>query len=86
MTQEELVSLGFERVDVSKEESGDEAFYYYTLDFGLSRAISLISCDDKEAKSNNGWYVEVFEDESIRYDKYQDVSEFIRIINKGIKQ
>jgi cytidyltransferase-like protein len=42
-TEEDLIKLGFERTDVSKDESGDVAFHYYTYDFGLSRSISLIS-------------------------------------------
>lgn len=83
MKEEQLISLGFERTDVSAEESGDKPFYYFCLDFGLSRGISLISCDNHQAKED-GWYVEIFEDDSIRFDEYQDVSEFIRIIRKGI--
>lgn len=83
MTQEELITLGFERTDVTAEDSGYETdWYYYSLDFGLSRSISLITPSNTEIQDGK-WYVEVFEDESISYDKYQDVSEFIRIINKG---
>ena len=83
MKEEQLISLGFERTDVTAEESGDKPFYYFTLDFGLSRGISLISCDDEQAKED-GWYVEIFEDNSIRFNEYQDVSDFIRIVRKGI--
>ena len=83
MKEGDLVSLGFERTDVTAEESGDKPFYYFCLDFGLSRGISLISCDDGQAKED-GWYVEVFEDDSIRFVEYQDVSDFIRIVRKGI--
>ena len=36
-----LVDLGFEKVYVSEEESGDKAFFYYTLDIG--EYTSLIS-------------------------------------------
>jgi len=83
MNEEDLISLGFERTDVTAEESGDKPFYYFALDFGLSRGISLISCDDEQAKED-GWYVEIFEDDSIRFNEYQDVSDFIRIVKKGI--
>jgi len=83
MKEEDLISLGFKRIDVSKEESGDEAFYYYDLDFGVERFISLISSASTEVIDNK-WYVEVFEDPTIRYDKYQDVLDFITIIRKGI--
>jgi len=83
MKEEDLISLGFERTEVTAEESGDKPFYYFALDFGLSRGISLISCDDEQAKED-GWYVEIFEDDSIRFNEYQDVSDFIRIVKKGI--
>lgn len=85
MKEEDLISLGFERTDVSKEESGDEAFYYYTYDFGLKYGISLISCDDAEAKEN-GWFVEIFEDDKVSWHDYQDVLDFITIIRKGINK
>jgi hypothetical protein len=83
MKEGDLVSLGFERTDVTAEESGDKPFYYFCLDFGLSRGISLISCDDEQAKED-GWYVEIFEDSSIRFNEYEDVKDLIRIIKKGI--
>jgi len=85
MKEEQLLELGFERTDVSKEESGDRPFYYFTLDFGLSRGISFISCDDEQAKED-GWYIEIFEDPSIRFNEYEDVKDLIRILKKGITQ
>lgn len=85
MSEEDLISLGFERTDVSKEESGDEAFHYYDYDFGNNSIISLISCDNHQAEEDGYWTVEIFEDNSISYDKYQDVLDFITIIKKGIK-
>lgn len=84
MKEQDLISLGFERTDVSKEESGDEAFYYYTYDFGFKYGVSLISCDDLEAKED-GWFVEIFEDDQVRWYKYQDVLDFITVIKKGIE-
>ena len=85
MTQEELVSLGFKRTDVTAEESGYEAdWYYYTYDFG-NGSVGLITQANTDIQDDK-WHVEVFEDESISYDKYQDVSEFIRIVNKGRKR
>ena len=83
MKEEQLISLGFERTDVSKEESGDKAFHYYTLDFGLSRGISLITPANTDVLEGE-WTVEIFEDDSICFFDYQDVSDFIRIVEKGI--
>ena len=85
MKEQDLISLGFKRTDVSKEESGDEAFYYYDLDFGVERGISLISPANTEVIDDK-WYVEVFDDPSIRYDKYQDLLDFVTILRKGINK
>lgn len=85
MKEQDLISLGFKRTDVSEEESGDEAFYYYGLDFGKERGISLITPANTEVLYN-AWYVELFEDPSIRYNRYQDLSDFITIVRKGISK
>ena len=82
MREEDLIKLGFERTDVSKDESGDVAFHYYTYDFGLSRSISLITPANTDV--DEYWSVEIFEDDSICFFDYQDVSDFIRIVEKGI--
>lgn len=83
MSEENLISLGFEKVDVTVEESGySKDWYYYTYDF--SKGFGLISCDNDEAEKD-GWYVEIFEAEDIRFTSYQDLSTLIRIIKKGIK-
>jgi hypothetical protein len=80
MKEQDLIDLGFERVDVSAEESGDEAFYYYTMDFG-NGSLSLISPAHNEIVDDK-WYVEIFEDESIRFTEKIDLEQFINIIKK----
>ena len=83
MKENELVELGFERTDVTAEESGyDRDWYYYTYDFGKG-ALSLISCDNTEAEREGKWYVEVFEDESIRFTSAIEVKQLIRLIEKN---
>ena len=84
MKEEDLIELGFKRTDVSAEESGDEAFYYYDIDFGDQRGISLISPANNEVIDNK-WFVEVFEDNSIRIDTIEDLKELINILNRVIK-
>jgi hypothetical protein len=86
MKEEDLISLGFRRTDVSEEEAGDDAFHYYDYDFGNNSVVSLISCDNHQAEKDGYWTVEIFEDNSINYDNYQDVLDFITIMNKGIKR
>ena len=82
MKEKELVALGFERVDVSAEESGDTAFHYYIYDFG-NRTFSLISNANDEAVDDK-WYIEVFEDESIQFTNSSDIMALIDIINRNI--
>jgi len=85
MKEELLIKLGFERVDVSAEESGANAFYYYTKDFGENNGLSLISSSNDEVEDGK-WYVEVFEDDSIKIDEPNDLEEFIKLISRIINK
>jgi hypothetical protein len=82
MKEQDLIGLGFERVGL-EETLRDEAFHYYTLDFGKRRGISLITPDSTSIKDDI-WSVEIFEDESISYIDIEDVKDFIRVVKKGI--
>jgi len=79
MTEQELIKAGFERVDVSSEESGDEEFYYYTYHFG-NGTFSLISPANNEV--DDEWCVEIFEDPTIKICHSQDLNNLIDIINR----
>lgn len=81
MKEEDLIELGFKRTDVSAEESGDEAFYYYDIDFGAQRGISFISPANTDVIDNK-WYVEVFEDPTLNIDIIEDLKELIDILNR----
>ena len=82
MKEQELIQLGFKRVDVSEQESGDKPFYYFTYDFG-NGVISLITQSNDEVKDND-WHVEVFDDTSIRFETIEDITKFIQVIEKNI--
>ena len=85
MKEKELVALGFTRVDVTAEESGcDTDWYYFTYDFG-NGSFSLISNDSTQAEKD-GWYVEVFDDDSISFNNSLDVMALIDLIKRNIKQ
>jgi hypothetical protein len=65
ITEKLLKSLGFEKNKVTKEESGADAYYYYSIDLltddnGYS-AITLLSCANDEVEENGGWLVEVID-------------------------
>ena len=82
MKEQDLLDLGFKRTDVSAEESGQNAFYYYDIDLGSNGSISLISPSDDEAENGN-WYVEVFEDNKVMFTDKDDLKVLIDIINKN---
>jgi len=78
MTQKELIELGFEREDVSAEESGNKPYYYYS--YSLNQFITLITQANDEVIDDN-WYV-CEEDLSIGTDNYQDLKDFINVFEK----
>ena len=81
MKEQDLIDLGFERNDVSAEESGHVRFYYYT--YNITDELSLISSDNGEAKKD-GWFVELFDYENIEFTSKEDVEKLISLIEKNI--
>jgi len=84
MTEQDIIDLGFERVDVTAEESGYlRDWYFYTYDF--TNGLSLISNNKTDAETK-GWYVEFFNTEDkIRFTRNKDLHRLIKIINRAIK-
>ena len=80
MKEQDLIDLGFERNDVSAEESGDFPFYYYT--YGITDELCLISSDDGEAKKD-GWTVEMFDYDGIKFTNVEDLKTLIDVIEKN---
>lgn len=80
MTEQDLIKLEFERVDVSAEESGDKAFFYYFYHFG--KGFSLISYSSDQLVDGK-WFVEVFEEENIRFTNSTDVMALIDLIKRN---
>jgi hypothetical protein len=82
MKEEVLINLGFERNDVSEEESGDKAFYYFTMDFG---DLCLISNANDESEKDGGYFVEVFDNMDIRIEDETDLKNLIEIFKRSLK-
>ena len=80
MNELDLIDLGFERNDVSAEESGDVRFYYYT--YNVTDELCLISSDNGEAEKN-GWRVEMFDYENIEFTSIEDIIKLISLIEKN---
>lgn len=87
MKEQDLIDLGFERVDVSPEETGDEnGFHYYTYDFSDSRGLSLISNSNDEAEKVEQWSVEIFDYDNITFTDVEQLLEFISIIKQNTNE
>ena len=85
MTEQELIKLDFERVDVSPEEAGDEnGFHYYTYDFSNNRGLSLISNSNDEAKEDEQWSVQIFDYDDISFTDAERLLDFINILKENI--
>jgi hypothetical protein len=76
MKEQDLIDLGFKRVE---DFDGDETFYYYDLD--LVEGFSLISNDSDNAKE--GWYVELFDVDGIRFVEREKLEEFINVVKRN---
>ena len=84
MTEQELIKLDFERVDVSPEEAGDEnGFHYYTYDFSNNRGLSLISNSNDEAKEDEQWSVQIFDYDDISFADAERLLDFINIVKEN---
>jgi len=75
----DLVGLGFVKIDVPFEETGDDDFYYYRLYIG---DICLITNSDDEIKDDK-WSVEVFDFESISFTGIVDLRLLIDLLKRN---
>ena len=78
MTEQDLIDLGFKRIE---DFDGDEVFHFY--DLSLVEGFSLISNDSDNAKQ--GWYVELFDVDQIKFVKKKELEKFINIVKRNIK-
>jgi hypothetical protein len=78
MKEQDLIDLNFDKIEVSREESGcDDGFYYYTYDF---KHFSLITTSNDEILDDNSWYVEIFEYEDFRFTDKEDLEKLIELL------
>lgn len=83
MTEQDLIELGFEKVEVSAKESGmDNDFRYYTHN---ETGIDFFSSADYEVNSDD-WWVSMFENDSCRIFNKVELELIIHIINKNTIQ
>ena len=72
--EQDLVDLGFEKVFISKHESGQDYDFYYYI-YVMSKHVTFITNTDDE--SNLGrWEVYIFEDD-IYFDEIEPLTNFL---------
>lgn len=81
MTENEIKLLGFKKVDVSIEESGDKSYHYYIYE--ITKGLEFISSESDISKDNK-WYVEFFNTEiPIRFHKMEQIQTLINIFENS---
>lgn len=82
MNEDIFKTLGFERVDVSVEESGfDQPYYYYELNIG---DICFITCANDEAVDDK-WSCSIFDSIDFTLSQESDLVTMVEIIKRNIK-
>jgi len=83
MKENEMIEEGFERVDVSPEESGDDKGYFY-YKYNLTDTVALIS-EDSDSVNNDNWKVNCYEMEVYGIRDIEDVQLLIALFKKWSK-
>jgi len=78
MTESSIKKLGFEKVYVSEEKSGDTPFYFYAYKVGKIELISN-SHDNLQEES---WIVEILEGD-IQFTNISDVKDLIVLLERN---
>lgn len=87
MTEIELVDLGFKRVEISPEESGDgKGFYYYTYDLSENDYTFALMSNENDNTINGKWWVKFMEVDDYTYFDKNVVSSIINSIKGKIDE
>lgn len=82
ITEENLINLGFEKVE---DNDGESDYHYYTLDIGHDYTpFCLISSSNDEINEGEGYQVLIFDYESIVIDNMTDLITLINVLKKSV--
>lgn len=84
MTEQDLIKLGFNRVDVDADESGDTPFHYYEWYPYEDAFLALLSDSDDEVIDGN-WKVILSDDMDIVFDNVDDVKTLMDILKRNVR-
>jgi|TARA_R110001592_G_scaffold54758_4_gene167763 hypothetical protein len=76
MLEKDLISLGFDRIEVKDLE---DVFYYYKLE--VIDGMFLVSNTDKEAWNNDGeFFISNIDNALILIDEFDELAQFISVL------
>lgn len=82
MTEEELIDLGFEKVDITNDESQNGYDYYYYHKEVVSNLV--LHSTDSDNVRDNYWQLKCFEIPSIQINTLEGYLRFINAVNPSI--
>jgi len=86
ITAADLLRLGFDRVDVPKEESGDEDYFYFVFDIKANRPYSILITGDEDNKDDS-YSVEINElEDAVVIKDLDDLELLVGIIRRNVKK
>jgi len=84
ITAADLLRLGFKRVDVPAEESGDKDYFYFVFDIKSNRPYSILITGDEDNKDDS-YSVEINElEDAIIIKDLDDLESLVDIIKRNI--
>lgn len=79
-----LEHLGFEQVNVSEEESGDNSYFYFTKDLSLENSsFCLLSCGSDERVDDN-WRIYIMDCPEYEITNYNCLVVLLEALNANI--
>ena len=86
ITEANLLRLGFNRVDVPKEESGDEDYFYFIFNLESKTGYPILITGDDDNK-NDSYTVEINElEDVIQIKDLLDLKMLVDIIKRNYKK
>ena len=83
ITEADLLRLGFNRVDVPKEESGDEDYFYFVFEIKANRPYAILITGDEDNKDDS-YSVEINElEDAIVIKDLDDLESLVDIIKRN---
>jgi hypothetical protein len=79
--EKDLIKLGFKKEHNTPIVDDEEKFYYFV--YQINEHCLLISSDNLDSESENGYWVEFYEIPEIRFTELEDLKELVKLLKKA---